>query len=79
MLVRVIDSEIGDMIGSKGLLSNKIFTYCQYNVELVERRLASTGCENLARLPLYKMDAVQLMPQMQQVGNSRIPNQGRAF
>lgn len=66
----VIDSEIGDMIGSQGILQNKLFTYCRYNVELVKERLASIGCEDLARLPLYKMDAVQLMPHMKRVGKA---------
>jgi Patatin-like phospholipase len=65
-----IDSEIGDMIGSQGILPSKLFTYCRYNVELVENRLASIGCEDLAGLPLYKMDAVQLMPHMQRVGKA---------
>lgn len=66
----IIDSEIGDMIGSQGPLSSKLFTYCRYNVELVEQRLASIGCEDLAHLPLHKMDAVRLMPPMQRVGRA---------
>jgi hypothetical protein len=66
----IIDSEIGDMIGSQGIMPDKLFTYCRYNVELVEDRLASIGCEDLARLPLYKMDAVQLIGPMQRVGKA---------
>ena len=63
-----LDLEIGSLLGNRSPLEKKLFTYVRYNIDLSEGGLAGVGCEHLAHLPLNRLDAVELMAPMRDVG-----------
>ena len=64
-----LDSELGTMIDENDAVPDrKLFTYLRYNVDLTLQGLTSIGCGQLAQKPLYQMDAVELIHDMQTVG-----------
>ncbi|MNI87708.1 hypothetical protein D3C73_1449300 [compost metagenome] len=63
-----LDSELGDMIGLQH--SAPLFTYARYNVDLTSQGLASIGCEELIGRNLHRLDATDLIHDMQTVGRA---------
>lgn len=73
-----LDMEIGDMIGmASGASNSPCFTYARYNVELTKKGLDSIGCSQLENKPLHKLDAVELIHDMQIVGRAVAANRVR--
>jgi hypothetical protein len=66
-----LDLEVGDMQDMARFAAQEAcFTYARYNVELTANGLASIGCSHLQDKPLYKLDAVDLIREMQVVGKA---------
>ena len=66
-----LDSELGDMIGMHGNTATApLFTYARYNVDLTSQGLASIGCEEFIGRNLHRMDAIDLIHDMQAVGRA---------
>jgi uncharacterized protein len=74
-----LDMEIGDMIGMpNGAAKEACFTYARYNVDLTESGLDSVGCGDLKEKSLYRLDAVELIHDMQTVGKAVAKTRVRA-
>ena len=65
-----LDREVGDMIGAAGPATPKLFTYLRYNAELTEEGLASIGCNHVASDAVRKLDAVDAIPALREVGRA---------
>ncbi|KRW66188.1 patatin-like phospholipase family protein [Stutzerimonas nitrititolerans] len=66
-----LDSELGDMIGMhRSAPTAHLFTYARYNVDLTSQGLASIGCEDLIGRNLHRLDATDLIYDMQAVGRA---------
>jgi hypothetical protein len=65
-----LDREIGDLIGSVGPLAReqKLFTYVRYNAELTREGLDTLGCRDVQPEAVQKLDSVEGMPQLREVG-----------
>lgn len=64
-----LDSELGDMIGNRsGATSVPCFTYARYNVDLTKQGLASIGCDKFIGRDLHRLDAINLIHELQEVG-----------
>ena len=65
-----LDREVGDMIAAAGPASPKLFTYLRYNAELTEGGLAALGCGRVAPDAVRKLDAVDAIPALREVGRA---------
>ena len=66
-----LDSELGDMIGDQnGATPAPCFTYARYNVDLTSQGLASIDCDELIGRDLHRLDAIDLIHDMQAVGRA---------
>lgn len=65
-----LDREVGDMIGAGGPALPKLFTYVRYNAELTETGLAAIGCGGVPPNDVRKLDAVESIPALRQVGRA---------
>jgi hypothetical protein len=65
-----LDREVGDMIGAGGPAMPKLFTYVRYNAELTETGLAAIGCGAIAPNAVRKLDAVESIPALREVGTA---------
>jgi predicted acylesterase/phospholipase RssA len=65
-----LDREVLDMRGSIGPLSSKLFTYVRYNAELTDAGLAEIGCGHIAPDAVRKLDAVDAIPDLREVGRA---------
>jgi hypothetical protein len=65
-----IDREIGDLIGCVGPInaSGKLFTYVRYNAELTREGLDALGCRDIAPETVQKLDGVDGIAQLREVG-----------
>ncbi len=69
----LIDLEIGDMIPpnpSHGPVLPKLFTYARYNAELSRAGLDKLGLPGIQPKEVQTLDAVEFIPQLQQVGQA---------
>lgn len=66
----LLDSEIGDLIGSKGPARPKLFTYMRYNAELTRQGLDRLGLHDLKPENVQKLDSVEFIPELQRVGHA---------
>jgi hypothetical protein len=66
----VLDREVGDLIGSAGPLrrDQKLFTYLRYNAELTREGLDALGCRAIEPETVQKLDSVDGIPDLLQVG-----------
>ena len=64
----VLDREIGDMIGKKGPIVPKLFTYMRYNAELTKPGLKALGITDIEPKDVQKLDSVEHIPKLQRVG-----------
>ncbi len=64
-----VNGEVGDLIGTKGLLESKLFTYLRYDVELTEKGLYKLGeLEGIRVKDVQKMDSVEHMDKLERIG-----------
>jgi patatin-like phospholipase/acyl hydrolase len=65
-----IDLEIGDLIGKRGLVSPRLFTYLRYNAELTRPGLDRLGLQDVQPENVQKLDSVEFIGDLQRVGRA---------
>lgn len=66
-----IDGEVGDLIGSKGPVDSKLFTYLRYDVELTKEGLNKLdGLQNINVEHVQQIDSVQYMDELETIGKA---------
>ena len=65
-----IDRELGDLIGKKGPVSPKLFTYVRYDAELTRAGLDRLGLKDIQPENVQEMDSVQYVAELQRVGKA---------
>jgi hypothetical protein len=65
-----IDREVGDMIGSSGLVPEKRFTYLRYNTELTKTALVDIGCGHCDPARISDLAAVSAIDDLREVGRA---------
>jgi len=66
----MLDREIGDMIGKKGPVSPKLFTYMHYNAELTKPGLKALGITDVEPTDVQKLDSVEHIAKLQRIGRA---------
>jgi patatin-like phospholipase/acyl hydrolase len=66
----VLDGELGTMIGKRGPAREKLFTYMRYNAELTREGLSALGLPKVAPENVQKLDAIESIPELQEVGRA---------
>ena len=76
-----LDREVGDMIGKKGPMPKKLFTYMRYNAELTEKGLAALGLSGIVPENVQKLDSLEYIrrPSADWSGRGRTEAERRAF
>jgi patatin-like phospholipase/acyl hydrolase len=65
-----LDREVGDLIGKKGPVSPKLFTYMRYNAELTEKGLSDLGLSGIKPEDVQQLDSVKHIKKLQEVGQA---------
>lgn len=65
-----LDSEIGDLIGKRGPVNPKLFTYLRYNAELTIKGLAELGLAGIQPEEVQKIDSVEHLDDLQRIGQA---------
>jgi uncharacterized protein len=65
---RKLDNEVEKMIDMPSPGGDKLFTYARYNIELSERVLRAVGLDGVKAEHVEKLDSVEHMDELQQVG-----------
>jgi uncharacterized protein len=65
-----LDREVGDMIGKKGPVEPKLFTYVRYNAELTRSGLDALGLTNVEPANVQQLDSVEFIGDLQRVGKA---------
>ena len=65
-----LDREVGDLIGKKGPVMPKLFTYMRYNAELTHEGLASLGLADIEPENVQKLDSVEYISDLQRIGRT---------
>ncbi|MGE4089262.1 MAG: patatin-like phospholipase family protein [Candidatus Binatia bacterium] len=65
-----LDSEIGDLIGTKGPVSPKLFTYLRYNAELTKDGLQSLGITDINPKDVQQLDSFAHVEKLQRIGKA---------
>ena len=65
-----MDREVGSMIGKKGPVSPKLFTYMRYNAELTHEGLAALDLSEINPQNVQKLDSVEYIGDLQQIGRA---------
>ena len=63
-----LDREVGDMIGMKGPVKPKLFTYLRYNAELTRQGLDALGLPDIEPKNVQKLDSTDHIGELQRVG-----------
>lgn len=63
-----LDLEVGDLIGARGPVDPKLFTYLRYDVPLTEEGLAGVGCSHLDPARLSRLDDVDCLEELSEAG-----------
>jgi hypothetical protein len=66
----LLDREVDTMISSAGPLKQKLFRYVRYNAELTRTGLDQLGCSNIEPQQVQKLDSVDSIPALRQVGKA---------
>jgi hypothetical protein len=66
----LLDREVWDMIGRKGPVQPKLFTYLRYNAELTLDGLASLGLKDIKPENVQQLDSVEHIGELQRVGKA---------
>lgn len=69
-----LDREVGDMIGKRGPVEPKLFTYLRYNAELTREGLDSLGLNRIEPEKVQKLDSVEHIGELQEVGRALVAN-----
>jgi uncharacterized protein len=65
-----IDREVGDMIGKKGPVTPKLFTYGRFNADLSRAGLNALGLSDIEPGNVQKLDSVDHIGDLQRVGRA---------
>jgi uncharacterized protein len=65
-----LDREIGDMIGKRGPVAPKLFTYVRYNAELTREGLETLGLKDVKPENVQQLDSVEFIGDLQRVGKA---------
>lgn len=65
-----LDREVGDLIGVRGPVDPKLFTYVRYNAELTCQGLDALGLANIEPKDVQKLDSVKRIPALQTGGRA---------
>jgi patatin-like phospholipase/acyl hydrolase len=65
-----LDREMGDMIGKRGPVEPKLFTYVRYNAELTYPGLLDLGCADVEAKKVQQLDSVEYVGDLQKVGRA---------
>ena len=65
-----LDREVGDMIGKKGPVMPKLFTYLRYNAELSRPGLDALGLTDIEPEDVQKLDSTDHIKELQRVGKA---------
>jgi patatin-like phospholipase/acyl hydrolase len=65
-----LDREVGDMIGKKGPVPKKLFTYMRYNAELTKKGLAALGLPDIVPENVQKLDSLDYISDLQRIGQA---------
>jgi hypothetical protein len=63
-----LDREVGDLIGAKGPVDPKLFTYVRYNAELSREWLGDHGLGHLEPSRVQRLDSTDHMEELQAIG-----------
>jgi patatin-like phospholipase/acyl hydrolase len=66
----LLDREVWDMIGKKGPVQPKLFTYLRYNAELTRGGLSSLALDDIEPEKVQQLDSVEFIPDLQRVGRA---------
>jgi hypothetical protein len=66
----ILDREVGDMIGKKGPVQPKLFTYLRYNAELTREGLDALGLPEIKPEDVQKLDSTDHISDLQQIGQA---------
>ena len=66
----LLDREVGDLIGARGPVSPKLFTYVRYNAELTREGLDALGLVKIEPKSVQKLDSVEHIRELQRVGEA---------
>ena len=58
------------MIGKKGPMPKKLFTYMRYNAELTDRGLAALGLSGIVPENVQKLDSLEYISDLQRIGRA---------
>jgi len=64
----VLDREVGTLIGAKGPVEPKLFTYLRYNAELTREWLDEHGLDHVSPRDVQRLDSTAHMDELRQVG-----------
>ena len=65
-----LDREVGDMIGKRGPVQAKLFTYVRYNAELTRAGLDGLGLKDVEPAKVQQLDSVEFVGDLQRVGKA---------
>jgi hypothetical protein len=65
-----LDEEVGDLIGKRGPVQTKLFTYVRYNAELTRAGLDGLGLNDVEPTNVQQLDSVEFVEDLQRVGKS---------
>ncbi|MBM4262442.1 MAG: patatin [Deltaproteobacteria bacterium] len=65
-----LDREIGDMIGKRGPVKDKLFTYMRFNAELTRSGLDTLGLNDIEPKNVQQLDSIEFIPDLQRVGQA---------
>ena len=65
-----LDREVGDMIGQRGPVQPKLFTYVRYNAELTRQGLERLGLGDIEPKNVQQLDSIEYVLDLQRVGRA---------
>ena len=72
-----LDRELGDMVGKKGPVAPKLFTYLRYNAELSREGLDALGLNDIEPEDVQKLDSTDHIGELQRVGKAVVDKKVR--
>ena len=66
----LLDREVWDMIGKRGPVQPKLFTYVRYNAELTGAGLNELGLDDVEPTNVQQLDSVEFIEDLQRVGKT---------
>jgi hypothetical protein len=65
-----LDREVGDMIGQRGPVQPKLFTYVRYNAELTRQGLERLSLGDIEPKNVQQLDSIEYVLDLQRVGRA---------